>query len=220
VIFNRAYQANHNAQPVESKNGLGLGLYICQELVNLHGGHIWVESELGKGSAFSFVVPKQAMTKGAHVLIVDADQETRKTLRLVLEDQNFQVTTAEGGTEALQLMSQNTPDIVLLDLMMAGLDGPSTLKEIRMNWELIPLIVYTGSPDGDLMRQAMKYSPFTLLAKPCPPKQFVETIRRMCHTPETRFVKKNDKAGQPPAAPGARNRFTSNGPARHHSLNS
>jgi PAS domain S-box-containing protein len=190
VIFDRLYQVNHNAQSVESRNGLGLGLYISQELVHLHGGRIWVESELGKGSTFSFVIPKQTMTKGAHVLIVDDDCAVRETLRLVLEEQNFEVTTAEGGTEALQLMGENTPEVVVLDLMMAGLDGPSTLKEIRMNWGLIPVIVYTGYPDSELMREAMESSPFTLLAKPCPSKRFVATVRRMGHT-NGGFLKKN-----------------------------
>jgi PAS domain S-box-containing protein len=190
LIFNRRYQGNHDAESAESRNGLGLGLYICQELVTLHGGRIWVKSEIGKGSTFSFVVPKQARTKGAHVLIVDDDYGVRETLRLVLEDQGFEVTTAQGGSEGLRLLGQRIPDVVVLDLMMAGLDGPNTLKAIRMNWGLIPIILHTGHPDSNLMRRAMESSPFTLLAKPCPPKQFVETVRRMCHPHETRFLKK------------------------------
>jgi DNA-binding NtrC family response regulator len=91
-------------------------------------------------------------------------------------------------------MGEKTPDVVVLDLKMAGLDGASTLKEIRTTWGFIPVIVYTGYPDSDLMRQAMESSPFTLLVKPCPPKRFVETIRRMCHTHETQFLKKSARA--------------------------
>ena len=62
LIFDRRYQVNHNAHSVDSHSGLGLGLYICRELVDLHGGRIWAESEIGKGSTFSFVIPKQART--------------------------------------------------------------------------------------------------------------------------------------------------------------
>ncbi|MES2468282.1 MAG: response regulator [Verrucomicrobiota bacterium] len=180
VIFDRAYQVHHNAGSIESRNGLGLGLYICHELVTLHGGKILVESEIGKGSTFSILVPQQAMTRGSHVLIVDDDSAIREMFRLVLETQNFEVTTAGGGTEALQLMSQRAPDLVVLDLVMTGLDGPAILKEIRLNWGLLPVIVCTGYPDSDLMRQAMEFSPFTLLVKSCPPAKFVETVQRMC----------------------------------------
>ncbi len=110
VIFNRLYQANHAAQSAESRSGLGLGLFICQELVDLHRGRIWVESEIGKGSTFSFTVPKQAKAKGPHVLIVDDDYGMREMLRLVLKAQEFEVTTADGGSEALRLMGEHTPE--------------------------------------------------------------------------------------------------------------
>ena len=178
-LFNRFYQIKKgDATP---QRGVGLGLYLCREMVLLHGGNIWVESAFGRGSTFSFTIPKHATTKSAHVLIVDDDSEVRDALRLVLEDNGFGVATASGGSEALQLISQKRPDVVVLDLMMMGLDGPSTLQEIRKQLGPIPVIVHTGYPDGDLMERALESPPFTLLAKPCPPKRFVETVRRICH---------------------------------------
>ncbi|MBA2389158.1 MAG: response regulator [Geodermatophilaceae bacterium] len=54
-VFNRLYQGDHSAEG--SRKGLGLGLYLCQQLVSAHGGEIWVDSEVGKGSSFSFTLP-------------------------------------------------------------------------------------------------------------------------------------------------------------------
>jgi DNA-binding NtrC family response regulator len=64
------------------------------------------------------------------------------------------------------------------------MDGPSTLKEIRKKLGPIPVIVHTGYPHSELMQRTLESSPFTLLAKPCPPNLFVETVRRICHDHE------------------------------------
>jgi sigma-B regulation protein RsbU (phosphoserine phosphatase) len=80
LIFERLYQ-DSNAN-VDCRKGLGLGLYIVQELVRLHGGRIWVESQLGHGSTFSFTLPLFSLPKLLEPVIV-ADGKLREPLTLV-----------------------------------------------------------------------------------------------------------------------------------------
>ena len=77
LIFNRLHQAQRDDPMAESRSGLGLGLYICKELVQLHGGRIWAESELGQGSTFTFTIPKRQTPASLNVLVVDDEAPIR-----------------------------------------------------------------------------------------------------------------------------------------------
>ena len=79
----------------------------------------------------------------------------------------------------------------MVDLKMPNLSGPATLKEIRKDWGQIPVIVHTAFADGELMKQALAFSPFTLLAKPCPAEQVVETVRKIQRAGDTAIWKRN-----------------------------
>jgi PAS domain S-box-containing protein len=183
-IFDRLYQVK--AGDATTEQGVGLGLYLCRELVQLHGGNVWVDSEPGCGSTFSFVLPRnQPACQSADLLVIDDAPDARQMLYDLLSAERYNVRTACDGAEALQQMQHRVPDLVLLDLSMPKLDGPATLKEIRKNWGAIPIIVHTGYTDSDLMKRALEFSPFTLLAKPCAPDQILETVRKVQHSEDT-----------------------------------
>ena len=182
LIFNRLHQAHREDVSAESRSGLGLGLYICQELVQLHGGRIWAESQLGQGSTFSFKIPKRQTMLSQTLLVVDDEAPIRRVLRFVFEKAGYQVVLASGGAEALELMRKQLPALVILDLLMPDMNGAETLLRIREEWQALPVILHTAYLEGDLMNQALKGAPFTVVAKPALPEQFLKTIRDLIGT--------------------------------------
>ena len=174
-IFERLYQVPN--KDGGSEQGVGLGLYICRELVQSHGGRIWVESEFGHGSTFCFSIPREQSSEPMHVLVVDDDSRTHDMLSGGLGHAGFRVTTANDGAIALESIKREMPDVVVMDLAMPNMDGSEMLKQIRQNWGLLPVILHTGFANSAIMVRAMEFSPFTVLAKPCRMEQLVETIR-------------------------------------------
>jgi two-component system, response regulator YesN len=109
-----------------------------------------------------------------------------------LLNEHYNVRIARDGEEGLKEMRRHIPDIVLMDLAMPNLDGPDTLRKIREEWgSSIPVIVHTGYADGDLMKEALAFSPFTLLAKPSPPNQILETVHKVQRSADTAIWKRN-----------------------------
>jgi len=188
-IFDRLHQVK--AGDATTEQGIGLGLYLCRELVRLHGGTISVESEPGKGSTFTFVLPRTQQLLQTDLLLVDDDPDMLDMLRQLLVAEHYNVRVARDGREALQEMRRQTPDIVLLDLAMPDLNGAATLREIRKAWGQIPVILHTAFANGELMKQALTSSPFTLLAKPCTPDQILQTVRKVQRSGDTDIWKKN-----------------------------
>jgi len=94
-----------------------------------------------------------------------------------LQEEGFEAQAASTGGEALEAMRQDRPDVVLLDLKLPGMDGPTVLKNIRADYGTVPVIIVTGYPDSDLMTEALRYSPLLMLPKPVEHEQLLEAVR-------------------------------------------
>ncbi len=147
MIFDRFSQSDLSIS--RKHQGAGLGLAISRKLCQMMGGDITVESEIGKGSTFTFKVffdisaesePVGSEGGGSggdddigslHILLVEDNEANRTLARMVLENANHRVAVAESGIEALEILAAESFDAVLMDIQMPGMDGFAATQLIR-----------------------------------------------------------------------------------------
>jgi two-component system response regulator (stage 0 sporulation protein F) len=100
------------------------------------------------------------------ILIVDDEQSVREVLSEYFIEQGYSVESASGGEEALALVRRSTPDLVLLDVRMPGIDGVETLRRIRDAAPDISVIMVTANEDVALARETLKLGALDYVAKP------------------------------------------------------
>ncbi|HKF09013.1 MAG TPA: response regulator [Xanthobacteraceae bacterium] len=163
-LFQNFVQAD--ASTTKRYGGTGLGLAITKRFCQALGGDVSVESEPGKGSTFTIMLPdRQSKAEPAEianppsvipepgpaplVLIVDDDASARRLLAAVLRKEGLRVAEAETGETAITLARRIRPDLITLDIMMPKMDGWSVLTALKSDPDLagIPVIVVTVAAD-------------------------------------------------------------------------
>jgi signal transduction histidine kinase len=126
-------------------------------------------------------IPYRRADHGARILVVDDDPLARRSVRAMLERGLYQVETAEGGEEALALLSSFNPDLVLLDIQMPGMDGLEVCRRIREmpNGDLLPILFLTGYESPDLHARAFQAKGDDFLRKPVFSPELIVRIRSL-----------------------------------------
>ncbi|MCL2707994.1 MAG: response regulator [Defluviitaleaceae bacterium] len=172
--------------------GTGLGLAISKRIIELMGGDIWIDSELGMGATFIFTVKlgrsasefvehaQSASLKGVRILVVDDEPETLEYFTSLSERVGYICETARNGGKALEMLSANPGyDICFVDFMMPEMDGIDLTRLIR---EKIPedsaIIMISANDFNEIEREARSAGVSGFLPKPIFPSDIIDAIAR------------------------------------------
>jgi PAS domain S-box-containing protein len=161
LLFQRFAQVD--ASSSRRHGGTGLGLAISRRLVQLMGGELTVESELGRGSTFAFTLPlacadqaglppggatAEVRSESYRVLLAEDNELNRRIIRAILEQKGHDVVSVANGAEALDRATRNRFDVVLMDVQMPRMDGYAATRALRASGNdgaSVPIIALTAN---------------------------------------------------------------------------
>lgn len=197
-IFDKFTQADGSVS--RKFGGTGLGLAITQSLVELHGGKIQVQSELGRGSTFTVTLPCEAdaaalpqqvnvetalpsgagnFASPARILVVEDNHVNQKVVTAVLRKRGFSIELANDGREALSKLDKSDAfDLVLMDVQMPVLDGLEATRLIRKEarWHSLPIIAMTAHAMNGDKERCLEAGMNGYISKPVHPSLLLSTV--------------------------------------------
>lgn len=193
-VFDRFSQMDSST--TRTFGGLGLGLAICKQIVELHGGSIRAASRgENQGSTFLVQLPVSIvqlqgadiprvhptaeietrenvalpMLSGVHAVVVDDESDARDLLRMVLENQGCKVTTFGSAPEALAALKHTKPTVLICDVGMPGMDGYQLIRQLRAEetrGERIPALALTAFARAEDRKRSLVAGYQSHLVKP------------------------------------------------------
>jgi len=190
-VFDRFRQGD--ASVTRPHGGLGLGLSMVRHIVELHGGKSTVMSE-GRGRGATFTVqlpirdvrdalaPAEHVLAGVRVLVVDDEPDAREVVVKALDNCGARTLSAGSTGEAMKLLAEFRPDVLVSDLRMPGEDGYALIRRVRSEGgvsQALPAIALTGMVHPEDRRRALTAGYQSFVPKPVEVTELADVIRRI-----------------------------------------
>jgi PAS domain S-box-containing protein len=195
-LMERIFDPFYSTKTRDYRKGTGLGLSVVQGIVQQHGGHITVESEVGKGTIFRMyfpaleheIVPEYVETKipysagGTETILLVEDMELVRDLGVtILEKFGYTVLSAGDGQEALDVYEkeQGNISLVILDILMPRMDGKECLEQLLRINPAVKVIISSGVGQEDLIQDVVKIGAKGAVNKPYGMRQILGMVRQV-----------------------------------------
>lgn len=185
--------------------GAGLGLTLARRFVEMHGGRLWVESEVGRGSRFILTLPAAAGSGpppagaevspngsavrgatreraggGQRILLVEDDLINRRQVAFLLQANGYDVCAVGSAPDAFAAAAERRPALILMDIQLPGMDGLTATRHFKADpaTREIPVVALTGNAMDEDAVKAKEAGCDGYVTKPCEKARLLEEVRR------------------------------------------
>ncbi len=182
----RIFSGFEKGVTISSEEGsLGLGLALVKRFVELHGGRIWVDSNPGEGSTFTYILPMEgphpAESPASRIMVADGDPGAVQLLSHFLNEEGYEVMTATNGLEVISKGTASPPDLFIISLQLAEINGIDVCLRLKCNTDTkyVPVVIVAPGPAQLESIKSAQVGADAFFTKPLDAKELLPKIKSL-----------------------------------------